>query len=113
MLEGQVRMIAMGMHLRVANLKRLNGNSLQFVLWPENGSDRFRRKNAALNRRLNATCWHGYEEFMAECYRLNPNAKFRTALASYSDVVDFHRQVRDAEPISIGGGVSYQEACMC
>jgi len=113
MLKGQIDMVAMSLSLKVYRFKQLSGETAQFTVRPETGSDRFRRLNSLRSRRLAAACFHGYEAFMLECFRINPHAKFRTALASYDGLRDFHDNAYRVGNVDIGHRTRYDAACMC
>jgi len=64
-------------------------------------------------RRIAAVCWHGHRDFLRALFRLQPDARVKSALADYRGSEDFERSYR----ATFGSGndyhLAYGQACNC
>lgn len=63
-----------------------------------------------------AVCFHGFEAFMRECFKINENAQIRTAKAAYLGLEDFERKYPAVGEANVGSQtcfVAYSECCDC
>ena len=80
-------------------------------------SQSVRNKDGSPRRVAGAVCWHGHREFMREVFKINPDARIKTALADYQGKDDFeetHRQTRGKGGDYAGFRIlPYAQACDC
>lgn len=86
--------------------------------WPdERGDARYQRTSARGNdHRVHAVCWHGFRDFFRAVYRIEPDARFRTAMDTWRGSADFEARFRQTGYKNIGSQmcpVSAAEACRC
>jgi len=86
----------------------------------ERGDAKYQRTSALVmfheNRRVHAVCWHGFRDFFRACFRLAPDATFKTALDHWRGSADFEARYRASEHRNIGSPVApvcAAEACRC
>jgi hypothetical protein len=80
--------------------------------------ERYRAIRYGLNgdRRVNAVCWHGFRDFFRECFSLEPDAVFRTALDTWNGSEDFETRYRQSGWKNIGSQLmplNAANACDC
>ena len=73
----------------------------------------WRRHESERPRRVNAVCWHGHREFMRAAFRVNPDARIKTALADYRGSDDFERTHRETFGSGNEWNLAYGSACSC
>lgn len=76
----------------------------------------FSRTSNGNRRRIHSVCWHGYRDFMAAVYAVDPDAVFRTALATYRNRAEFERTfpaTGDKQVGSMADPVRYRDLCTC
>jgi hypothetical protein len=116
--EAQIEAVANGLGIR-AEVKPGRGRFLNVRLYPESGSDRFRRSSASYfnqGRRVNAVCYHGHWEFMNLLYLMNDDMQVRSAMASYHGREDFLRNAPEVGARNIGSQafpIEHRDACFC
>ena len=67
-------------------------------------------------RRTHAVCWHGFRDFFRACFALAPNAKFRTAIATWNGSDDFENRFRNTGFANVGSimcPVRAIDVCRC
>lgn len=64
-------------------------------------------------RRIAAVCWHGHRDFMRALFRMQPEARIKTALADYRGVADFEMKYRDTQGEGNRYNLAYGQACGC
>jgi hypothetical protein len=68
------------------------------------------------NRRVNAVCWHGHRDFMAEIFKRHPQAKIVTGFVRYESAQDFmdkHAETAWRNVGSIMYPMAMCQACEC
>lgn len=92
-------------------------DQFRFVLKPTDQSklaDQYVRTSLSRfrpNRRIGATCWHGYTVFMAAIFTQCPTAEIRTSRAIYRGARYFLDHYLDAP--SYDPQNAYRRACLC
>lgn len=107
---------------------RSDGRGLRFTLklTPRNlatGLIKWQRTSASYfeamkdnPRKVAAVCWHGHYHFMRELFRLNPEARVKTAFADYRGLESFLDLAIETGYRNIGSmayPVQMREACIC
>jgi hypothetical protein len=99
---------------------RGSGFTFRVKLFPlDNKTDLYRRISASIfqnERRVNAICWHGFEEFFKRLFEITPEAKAITAMAVYDGKEGFYKTYPDTAFKNIGSQmypVWASEACLC
>jgi hypothetical protein len=67
-------------------------------------------------RGIASACWHASGQFYRELFRINPNGKIRTSLASYNGEDGFNRTFWSTENKNVGNmmnHISYADSCCC
>ena len=67
-------------------------------------------------RRVHAVCWHGFRDFFRAVFRREPDAVFRTILATYRGSDDFETKYPETGYINFGppiAPVTAAEVCAC
>lgn len=67
-------------------------------------------------RRVHAVCWHGFRDYFRAVYRREPNAVFRTSIATWRGSRDFEARFEATGLINIGpriAPVAMIDACRC
>lgn len=67
-------------------------------------------------RKVAAVCWHGHRDFMRAVFRLDPNARFKTAIADWKGSEDFEQRFAQTafdNKGSIMFPVFAKDACTC
>lgn len=67
-------------------------------------------------RRINAACWHLNRDLYVEIFKLNPDARIKTALATYNgwqDFLDSYPETGEANIGSYYNPLYMSEACNC
>lgn len=87
---------------------------------PHHPDMRYRRHKLGIGWRgarwTGAVCFHGFEAFMRECFKLNPNAILRSAQAAFLGLEDFDRKYQAVGMANVGSQmypVQYREECDC
>jgi len=65
-------------------------------------------------RRVHAVCWHGFRDYFRAVYRLEPQAVFHTAIATWRGRDDFERRFEATGDVNIGSQmapVRARDAC--
>jgi len=68
------------------------------------------------DRRVSAVCWHGFRDFFRACYRIEPNAVFRTGMATWKGSEHFEENFQESGHRNIGSQMypmAAAEACRC
>jgi hypothetical protein len=76
----------------------------------------WQRISAQTGRKVHAVCWHGFRNFFRECFKLAPNAVFRTALATWRGSADFEARYRASGHRNVGSQmypICAAENCRC
>jgi hypothetical protein len=63
-----------------------------------------------------AVCFHGFEAFMRECFKLNPEAIIRTTRAAYLGLADFEEKFEGVGSQNVGSlynPMQYRDSCHC
>jgi hypothetical protein len=86
--------------------------------WPdERGDTKYQRQSPSNDeRRVHAVCWHGFRDYFRAVFIIEPDASFRTALATWKGSADFEARFRDSGHHNIGSQafpVTAAEACRC
>jgi hypothetical protein len=97
------------------------GRALQFRLGLGDDKMLYRRLSAGYPsdirpRKVNAVCWHGHRDFMREVFRINPDARIKSAVADYRGSDDFERTFPGTGHYNIGSSyypTEMQDACVC
>jgi hypothetical protein len=82
--------------VRLYNLRQ-SGKGIAFTLKTEGPRPKYRRFSRRLHSRSEQrtvpgrVCWHGVRDFLRALYDLVPDARVRTAMATYRDSEDFER----------------------
>ena len=85
----------------------------------EAGDAPYQRISASVfqgERRVHAVCWHGFRDFFRACFKRQPEAIFRTAMAVYDGQAGFERVYPETGYRNIGSHMypmSACEACRC
>lgn len=81
------------------------------------GDSRYQRESVGTaGRRVYAVCWHGFRDYFRAVYRLEPNAIFYTAIATWHDRDDFEARHTLTGHLNVGSQVSpvaMVDACRC
>lgn len=95
------------------------GRAQQFRLALGDDKQLYRRLSASplhRERKVNAVCWHGHRDFMRAIFRVNPEARIKSAFADYRGSEDFEQSFPETGYRNIGS-VMYpceaQDACVC
>jgi len=64
-------------------------------------------------RRLPYVCWHGHKRFMLALFRMNPDARIKTALADYHGKADFDLKHKGTFGQGNNWNVAYGQRCTC
>jgi hypothetical protein len=116
--ETQIRLCASNVGVDV-DIKTLNnkGTRHRVKVNLAYGPDRERyRRISHSGRKVNAVCWHGFRDFFRECYAIEPNAEFRTALDHWKESEDFENRYRESGLRNIGSQavpLDAANACEC
>lgn len=70
---------------------RKSGKGIAFTLKTSGPHPRYRRLGRYGRTLPGRVCWHGVRDFLRELYGMAPDAKVRTAMATYSGAADFER----------------------
>lgn len=114
----QMERVANDLGIR-AEVREGRGNFLNVRLFPQRGSDTYRRTSASMfspQRRVNAVCYHGHWEWMNELYLINDTMAIRTTMAHYDSREDFLTHAPLVGQTDIGPMVAplpFKEACLC
>lgn len=68
------------------------------------------------DRLCNAVCWHGFRDYFRAVYRREPDATFRTSLATWYNSAHFEANFEasgDCLVGSIGNPCTWRELCEC
>jgi len=90
---------------------RKEGRALRFTLLPASAKFRPRDKKG---RKMNKVCFHGYTKFYEAVFRVQPEARIRTAVEDYKGVADF--KARNAQVALVLRGPDereYAKTCDC
>lgn len=86
----------------------------------EAGDSKYQRTSSMVmfreGRRVHAVCWHGFRDFFRAVYRREPDAVFRTAMATYRGSEGFEATFPETGHRNIGSQmapVCAAEACRC
>lgn len=74
------------------------------------------RINHRGDRHINAVCWHGFRDFMRECYLIDADAIIATGIMRYTSAANFEDTHEDTAYTNIGSQVhpmSMGDACHC
>jgi hypothetical protein len=72
---------------------------------------KYQRVSAFSGRKVNAVCWHGFRDFFRECFTLQPNAVFRTALATWKGKEHFEASFAESGWQEVGSEFRPARAC--
>ena len=97
------------------------GRALQFRLGLGDDKMLYRRLSAMRwndrpPRKVNAVCWHGHRDFMREVFKINPDARIKSAVADYRGSDDFERTFPGTGHRNIDSQMyptEMQDACVC
>jgi hypothetical protein len=84
-----------------------------------NGNHRYQRTSAnALHpaRRVHAVCWHGFRDFFRAAFRYEPEAVFRTALATWRGSDHFEAYFMETANKNVGSQMlprRITDCCTC
>jgi hypothetical protein len=103
--------------VRIVNMRR-DGRALRFTLKPTANKCWQRRSASSISpeRKVDAICFHGHYHFMRELFRVNENARIKTACADYKGLAIFLDLAPQTGMINIGSRmfpVQMREACFC
>lgn len=114
--------IARSLHMSLHNFEEKKPGIYRFTLRPLKDCQ-FYRRDRHLIRKIYAVCFHGHVKFFVEVFKLDPNARFYTALAASAgldtkvvtreSIDEFYDAVGD---INIGSMIEpclYSDACDC
>jgi len=85
----------------------------------EAGDARYQRVSVGwgtAGRRVHAVCWHGFRDFFRAAFTFQPEAVFRTAVATWKGSADFEARFADTASKNIGppiAPVAMASACKC
>jgi hypothetical protein len=83
------------------------------------GDAKYQRISASMfgnGRRVHAVCWHGFRDYFRACFKLAPDAVFRTSMDTWRGAQDFEARFRASGHRNIGSQacpVMAAEACRC
>jgi hypothetical protein len=101
------------------NPSRGGGYTFRVKLYPLPGDDSYRRVSVSPwqnERRVNAICWHGFEDFFKALFDLNPNARAVTAMATYDGKEGFYETYPETAWRNVGSQmfpVCACDSCIC
>jgi hypothetical protein len=77
-----------------------------------------RTSQSAFNegRKVAAVCWHGHRDFMRAVFALDPNARFKTAIADWKGSEDFERRFAQTAFNNVGSmmyPMFAKDVCTC
>lgn len=78
------------------------GRQFRVKVNPGAKPNRYQRINAITGRKVNAVCWHGFRDFFRAVYRIEPNARFVTAVDTWSGSADFEARFRASGYRNVG-----------
>jgi hypothetical protein len=85
--------------------------------WPDaRGDAKYQRSSVSSGNRVHAVCWHGFRDFFRAVYRVEPDARFATAMDTWKDAADFEARFRETGHRNAGSQmcpISAAEACRC
>lgn len=67
-------------------------------------------------RRVNAVCWHGHRDFMRAVFAIDPNTRFKTALADWRGQQDFEDRFAQTAYNNVGSmmyPMFAKDCCTC
>jgi hypothetical protein len=85
----------------------------------EKGNAPYQRTSFSYFRRggrVHAVCWHGFRDFFRAVYRREPDAVFKTAIATYQGSADFEDRYPETGHRNVGPPIAplaMAEACEC
>ena len=84
----------------------------------EEGDRKYQRISASMGRerRVAAVCWHGFRDFFRECFAIEPEASFKTAIDHWKGSEDFEERYQASGRRNAGSmmyPISHAEACRC
>jgi hypothetical protein len=77
--------------IRLSEFHYPKGRGIAFTLKTEGPRPRYRRYNTNGRTVPGRVCWHGTRDFLRALYSRVPEAKVRTAMATYKNAADFER----------------------
>lgn len=83
------------------------------------GNRRYQRTSASAfnpDRRVYAVCWHGFRDFFRACFKYEPEARFRTALAHWKGSEDFEARFEETATVTVGSRMAprcWADICKC
>lgn len=78
------------------------GRQFRVKVNPGARPNRYQRINAVTGRKVNAVCWHGFRDFFLAVYRIEPGAKFVTAVDTWKNSADFEARFRESGYRNVG-----------
>lgn len=85
--------------LRLYNL-RSSGKGIAFTLKTEGPRPKYRRVGRFGRTLPGRVCWHGVRDFLRAFYARVPDARVRTAMATYQDAAHFERSYPNTYEVS-------------
>ena len=88
---------------------------------PKRGNAGYKYQRTSANRgigprKVAAVCWHGHRDFMRAVFRIDPNARFKTAIADWKGSEDFERRFAQTAFNNVGSmmyPIFAKDACTC
>jgi len=88
---------------------------------PKRGNAGYKYQRTSQNsfyqgRKVAAVCWHGHRDFMRAVFRLDPNARFKTAIADWKGSEDFEDRFAQTAYNNVGSmmyPMFAKDCCTC
>ena len=77
----------------------------------EAGDTKYQRESWSSGASVHAVCWHGFRDFFRACFKRNPDALFKTAMATWCGSDDFERRYQDTGMKDVGSMMQPALAC--